>query len=50
MLIKILQIIILFIINIIVKIINKWKNKNKMTFIEFEHGSFCTKVLKWRKN
>jgi len=30
--------IILFIINIIVEIINKWKNKSKLTFVEFELG------------
>jgi len=22
----------------------------KMTYVEFEPGSFCKKVLKWRKN
>jgi len=50
MLIKILKMIILLIINIIVEIINKWKNKNELTFLEFELESFCTRVLKWQKN
>jgi len=26
------------------------KNKNKLTFAGFEPGSFCIRVLKWRKN
>jgi len=32
--------------NIIVEIINKLKNKNKLTFVGFEPGFFCTRVLK----
>jgi len=39
---KVLQIIILFIINIIDEIINKWKRKNKMTFVGFELGPFVS--------
>jgi len=42
--------IILLKINIIVEIIHKWKYEHKLTFVGFEPESFCTRVLKWRKN
>jgi len=38
--------IILLIINIIVEIINKWKNKNKLALVGFEPRSFC--INKWK--